>query len=69
MFCAVILFMNGETYCLKSIPQEKTFRGNFILISDLFLPADCAEKKSLKEIFFHIFVLMSDLGFEPQLYV
>ena len=70
MLCALILYMSGETYSLKSTTNDRFFDKLFMAI--LFtLRVFCqksAERKSLKKYFFY-FVLMSNLGLEPGLYV
>ena len=60
MLCALVLYMSGGNYSLKSI-FEKLFHGNFIYTQSFCKKS--AERKSPKK-YFHIFVLMRDMGFE-----
>ena len=49
MLCALILYMTGGTYSLKSTPNDKAFHGNFIYSRE-FLPEICKEEVA-EEIF------------------
>ena len=63
--------MGGDTYSLKSPPNDRFLRSFFKTI--LFTPHSfcqkSAERKATKKYFLHIFVLMSDLGSEPRPFV
>ena len=68
--CVLILYINGETYILKSTPNDRLFDKLFMAIC-IYSQSFChksAERKSLKEYFLY-FVLMSGLRLEPWLYI
>ena len=46
---------------------EKLVHGRFILLSE-FLPEICWEEITNENFFFSYFVLMFDLGYEPEIY-
>ena len=70
MLCALILYVIGGTYSLKSRPNERFFEKFFMTsLSTLRVFGRVfAESKSPKK-YFHIFALMSNLGSEIGLYV
>ena len=57
------------TYSLKSIPSDKFFEKLFLailfILSELLL--EIYWEEVAEEVFFYIFVLRSDLGYEPGL--
>ena len=61
MLCALILYMSCGTYSLKSIAKTD--------FSEAFFMAILFTLTVLPKKYFHIFVLMSDLGFELGPYV
>ena len=70
MLCVLILYISGGFYSYKSTPKDRFFEklhGNFIYSQGFSQKS--AESKS--QILFHIFIsfMMSDLGFEPRIYV
>ena len=58
MLCVLILYINGETYCLKSTPNDKffeqPFHGNFYFLSE-FLPEICWEEIAEEILFVFCF--------------
>ena len=69
--CVLILYISGETYSLKSTPNDKffenLFHGSFYLLSE-FLLEFCWEEIAVEK-YFSYFVSMSGLGLEPWLFV
>ena len=61
MLGALILYMSGGTCSLNTTLNYRFLRSFFLAILFSFCRKS-AEKKSLKK-YFHVFVLMSDLGF------
>ena len=64
MLRALISYVSGATYSLKSTPNDRLFEKLF----HGFLPEICLEEIA-KEIFFSYSVLMPDLGCELGIYV
>ena len=68
--CVLILYISGETYSLKSDPNDRFFEKLFMAIL-FYSQSFCqkfAERKSPKKYFLY-FGLMSGPGFEARLYV
>ena len=70
MLCALIVYMRGGTYSLKATPNDRFLRRFFMAIFLLseFLLDICSEEAAAKK-YFHLFVLMSNLGFELGFYI
>ena len=70
MLCALILYISGGPYSLKSTPNDRFF-GKLFMAIFIYSQSFCqksAERNSSKRYFLY-FVLMSGLGLEPWLYV
>ena len=68
ILCALILYVNGETYCLTSTPNDRFLRNFFMAgLFTLRVFARNLLRGNRRRNIFHISFLMSFLGIEPWL--